>query len=421
MSKRRLAALALSVTVAGAVTVLPAGAQEEEVKTPETFSGESTATALNLSVFGNPVTLGFTKVAGDSTVKAVAEGAGQLLDGNGLKAEAGSAGQKEDPAETCGPLTLPPEFPVLDLETVCANVVAETPDGLPHALSEASIANIGVSAEDILSQLPIKEIQEGGEQVTTPLFDGLKEVFTQLEGTPVENLPATLEELLDQLLETPDIVTVEVGPSTSEVTTTAGNIVSTATAKGAVVKVLPTVVDGRPLLTIEVGVASTTATRDRAKNENKAEYAPALVTATLDEELASTLGIPEGQNTVAVEPGQSQCLPGLDGTPLASCIAIAAGSVTEGDDGSVRAVADAVSLHLLKGIPAEGEDGGIKLELAHAESAIAGAPQVTVKAAPPAVPQELPRTGGPALLPWLGAALVALAVAGLRLAGRRSA
>ena len=420
MSKRRLAALALSVTVAGAITVLPAGAQET-VKTPEKFSGDSTATALNLNVFGNPVTLGFTKVAGDSTVKAVAEGAGQLLDGNALKAEAAAPGQKEDPERSCGPLTLPPDVPVIDLETACANVVAETPGGLPHALSEASIANIGISAEDLFSQLPIKEIQEGGEQVTTPLFDGLAEVFTQLEGTPVEDLPATLEELLNQLLETPDIVTVQVGPSTSEVTTTAENIVSTATAKGAVVNVLPTVVDGRPLLTIEVGSATTTATRDRANNKNEASFDPALVTATLDEELAATLGIPEGQNKVQVQPGQSSCLPGLEGTPLESCIAVAAGTVTEGEDGSVRAVADAVSLHLLKGLPEEGEAGGVKLELAHAESGIAGAPQVVVQSAPPAVPQELPRTGGPALLPWLGAGLVALAIGGLKLAGRRSA
>src|SRR5688572_320614 len=119
MSKRRLAALALSLTVAGTITVLPAGAQEE-VKTPEQYQGNATGTALDLNVFGNPVTLGFTKVAGDSSVKAAAEGAGQLLDGEAIKAEAAAPGEKEDPDEACGPLSLPEDVPVADLVTACA-------------------------------------------------------------------------------------------------------------------------------------------------------------------------------------------------------------------------------------------------------------------------------------------------------------
>jgi hypothetical protein len=426
MSKRRFAALAMSIAVAGAVTALPAGAADE-VKTPEKFAGDSTATALDLSVFGNPVTLGFTKVTGDSTVKAVAEGAGQLLDGQATKAEAASPGQKEDPAESCGPLTLPPEVPAIDLQTVCSNVLAETPGGLPHALSQASIAELGVSADELFAQTPLKEVKEGAqEQVITPLFEGLAEVFKQLEGTPIEKVPATLEGLLNDVLETKTLA-VKVGPSSSEVTTTAKNIVSTASAQGAVIEVLPTAVidpkaptaPGKPVLTIEVGAAKATATRDRETNKNEGTFDPALVRVTLDETIATGLGIPEGQNVVEVKPGQSECL--LADTPLESCISVAAGSVTEGEDGSVKAIADAVSLHLLKGLPEPSETAGIKLALAHAEAGIAGAPEVRVQSAPPAVPQELPRTGGPEGLPYIAGGLVVLAL-GLRwLAGRRTA
>jgi LPXTG-motif cell wall-anchored protein len=124
---------------------------------------------------------------------------------------------------------------------------------------------------------------------------------------------------------------------------------------------------------------------------------------------------------VEVKPGQEPvCL--LEGTPLESCIGVAAGAVTEGEDGAVTATADAVSLHLLKGLPEAGEDAGVRLALAHAEAGIAGVPEVRVQAAPPpAAPQELPRTGGSALVPWLGAGLLALAAAGRLLVGRRSA
>jgi hypothetical protein len=59
--------------------------------------------------------------------------------------------------------------------------------------------------------------------------------------------------------------------------------------------------------------------------------------------------------------------------------------------------------------------GGILLELAHAEAGVGGAPAQLITIAAPEVPRELPRTGGPAVLP-----MVAVAGLGLALAARRT-
>ena len=79
--------------------------------------------------------------------------------------------------------------------------------------------------------------------------------------------------------------------------------------------------------------------------------------------------------------------------------------IVKNADGSVGAIADGVSLRLLKGI-----NGGINLDLAHAEAGVAGSPAVAdIVDIPRAA--ELPRTGGSG--PWLpvaGATLIAAAV-----------
>ena len=80
------------------------------------------------------------------------------------------------------------------------------------------------------------------------------------------------------------------------------------------------------------------------------------------------------------------------------------------------AVADGVSLHLLKGIAASSptaRDGGILLQLAHSEADVAGAPAVTVPVTNnPTVAgvQQLPRTGGTPWMPMLGVGVLGLAV-----------
>ncbi len=107
-----------------------------------------------------------------------------------------------------------------------------------------------------------------------------------------------------------------------------------------------------------------------------------------------------GNVDIPVAPGETVTI--LQGTPLESTITVADGSTTKNPDGSVSSVADGVKLELLKGV-----NGGIVLELAHAEAGAAGSPAVLGSIID--VP-ELPRTGGTPWIPVAGIGAVGLAV-----------
>ena len=98
----------------------------------------------------------------------------------------------------------------------------------------------------------------------------------------------------------------------------------------------------------------------------------------------------------------------LEGTPAESTIP-AAGATNKEKTGSAVAAADAVRVHLLKGV-----EGGVVLGLGRATAAVSGR-EVQPKAPRPAA-QELPRTGGTNLV-W--PALGLLAAAGALLVLRR--
>ena len=113
---------------------------------------------------------------------------------------------------------------------------------------------------------------------------------------------------------------------------------------------------------------------------------------------------------VSVAPGQSVTV--LQGTPAESTITAASSSTEEGE-GRATAAADAVSLHLLKGV-----NGGIRLALGRT---VAGVTADTTEETTPPVqkkpPTSLPVTGG--ALPFGTLALVLLVSAAGTLVVRR--
>jgi hypothetical protein len=89
-------------------------------------------------------------------------------------------------------------------------------------------------------------------------------------------------------------------------------------------------------------------------------------------------------------------------------------------DGGVKAIADGVSLELLKGIGASSPtamDGGVVLQLAHSEAEVAGAPAVHTPTEVLAQ-TSLPRTGGTPWVPMAGIGILAIALVGRRFAVR---
>jgi hypothetical protein len=407
MVRRTLvAASLLSLVAAGAVG--SAGAQEPA---PLTHRSAANATALELSLLGENVTVGLTDTQSDSSVRALAHAVGALVPGLGLvgeeTAEANADGQTDgDDQPTCGPLDLP-EIPGLHLSVACGTSLAAITGGNPSTVTSASVATISVSATELLTDTPLAQlpVQETIDQV----IGGLAPVFAVVDelGLDAESL---VSELLAGITQGGNLVTISLGPSASSTLTDSTLAAGGARAQGAVIEVIDRSLLGLPpVLTIEVGASGARVQADRATGVATPIVDPALVRVTVAPDIATLLGLPT--NVIEVAPDTDLCLP-LP-APLESCVTVAGGRTLDTADGGKRAESEGVGLRLLTGLP----EGGIVLNLAaSAAEAAAVAPVAVVPAAPAPAPPALARTGGETSLP-LALGLAAAGIAGLALVG----
>jgi len=390
---RQLVALAAATTLSGAFVAGPATAQ---TATPESYVGSAAGAALDLSVLSLPsVTLGVSTGKVTSLLTSVAEGAGSLgLAGSTIRAEVANSGSDVKPNTCAVPL---PVAGILNLGLACGSASASIINANPVSVSEGSVASVDVSGQNLLNSVaPVTDTLAGTVGTAlSPLCGALSLVC------PVT---ATVNDVLSSVLSTKTLE-VSAGKSISSITTDAGKVTSTATAEGAVVKILPLpqvagVASTEPLATITVGTAKATAVYDRATGVSTPTVDPALVTVKLNTVLTTALGIPD---TISVPVGTSLILPGTAGTPLETEIVAAAGRTVTNADGTKGAIADAVKIHALKGV-----SGGVLLNLARAEAGVGGTVPVVAAASIPSV--ELPRTGGTPWLPVAGVSVLGLAV-----------
>lgn len=404
---RRLVAVVTSTLVVGVFLAVPAHAD-----TPERFAGTATARALNISLLGNNITIGSTNALGNSTPLAQASGAGVLLvPGTVSTAEASGPEKVQAPPKACV-LDLP-LLELLEVAVACSQSRADTTGGVPNATSTASIASADLGGlsllQPIIAQLaPLVDQTVGSVQSTLDALLG--NLLTPLLGSLDLSLDSLVSDLLAGLQRATGILSVQVGPSASAVTTNAGAVTAQSAAEGAEIDVLPGLaLSGAPLLSIVVGSASTISTFDRNTGTSTPRFDPAIVTVRL--------GLPILGDVTEIPVRLGSPLTLLAGTPLESTISLGAGRTVTNPDGTVGAVADGVSLQLLKGL-----SGGIGIELAHAESAVGGAKASistqTVASVLPA--RELAKTGtdGP-WLPVAGFTLLLVAFVTRRLLARR--
>lgn len=447
---RRVAALA-SVAALAAAAFVTGPAQADS---PEVFSGSAAGSALDLSVLGKQATFGVSAAQANSTGAAKARGIGQATTtvetidaavgtfNSDKVAEVGPGDAPVNNEKSCKAPELDlPDFIAVGL--VCADADAASVPS-PSASAEGSVAELALNTEVVIEQLG---------DVDTQIGDTLATVLDPVCATLAEACPATttVKDLVQSVLET-QTLSVELGKSTSAVTTTKETVTSNATAAGAVIKILPLPqVNGlpstEPVVTITVGDAKATASYDRSTGKSTPTVDPALVRIEFNSVLTDALDLKEivikpadllGLNDLlaslpaetkpvvsSCDGGRAVCI--LEGTPLESRIYLATGSAKNNDDGSATAVADAVRLDLLMGLtqliadsPAAALAGdpsapGVHLALAHAEAGVGGRPmQVTVTEQPEErprgeVPLELPRTGGMSVVPFLGTGLLGLA------------
>ena len=418
---QRLGAVMVSVLLTGALLAAPASADQAE-----SFVATGLARALNLRVLGISATVGASGMEMNSSPLAKANGAGVLLSGapttSQTQAQASGPGVTDGPRQACllGPLSL---AALVDIAAACGSAKADTVNGIPQAFGQGTVAAIDIGGQQVLDLLDpvlglldpvLDQVLTAAQGVVGPALGGLQlPVLGELVGLD----PGTdlVSDLVDRLGDVTDLATVLLGDSTVTGTTTADKVTARAVAKGGQIDVLPGLaLGGAPLLSIKVGSAQATAVFDRT-GANAGSSTPSF-----DAAIATvTLGLPILGGTVTEIPiklGQPLTL--LAGTPLESTISLGAGTTEKKPDGSVVAVADGVSLHLLKGI-----NGGILLELAHAEAAVGGRVHIAtqqVQQAPQRV-EVLAKTGSEPWLPMAGATMLLAAYAGRRLITPRPA
>ena len=413
---QRLGAIALSGMVMTAVLALPASAQAQTVESrAESFIATAAARGLEINLFGTRATIGQSSALVNSTPSAKASGAGvALVAGTVSSSEVNAANLSATPPKACV-LNLPVAT-LLAVELACGESRVDTNNGLPSAFGRGSVAGVDLAVlggldpliaqlQTLLSQLLPVADQTVGTVLNTAGVSGLLAPLVASLGlgstSTVAPVSGLVKNLLDGLQRATGLLDVKVGDSTAQAVTTAGAVTATATAAGAQIDLLPALtVGGAPLLSISVGQAKSVSTFDRATGKSTPTFDAAVARVRLGLPL---LGTPVTE--IPVQFGTPLTL--LAGTPLETTISLGAGrTATDPNTGAVASYADGVSIQLLKGL-----NGGIGLELAHAETGAGGQTRLVSQqqVIQPVVP-SLAKTGGDPWLPLAGAGLLVVAL-----------
>ena len=422
MSKRLLALAALVALVTA--LALPAGAAS---KATSNFALKGEARGLELAIGDQGVTLGFALAKVDSVPSALGVGAGQCellgadadesslpcsADNTVTSAYPGDAGSAQ--AKCLGSLPAPLSD-IVDLKLACGSSTSGLKKGVAFTSSHGKVAGLNVKLPVGVRMVPLDVDVNQVDQIVSTITGTLAPVLgvapaqirEVLEGTTataeetVDETTDTAQDAVDGLLEiiqnldVTDALAVELGSSFSKVTRSGKSITSASNAAGAKIGVLgiPGLGENGQILQqadplknglviIEVGTARASASVNRLTAASTSAASPALVTIKVRDITSPTPKYVE----VSVAPGETVTV--LEGTPAESTIT-AADSTTTQEAGSASAVADAVRLHLLKGV-----NGGVTLAVAGANAA---ATADVVKPAPPISqnrpPKVLPLTG----------------------------
>jgi hypothetical protein len=413
----RRAVAVLAVIAAVFAMAIPAGAKPAtKAHTEYALTGE--ARALELAIGDQGVSLGVALSRADSTPSALGVGAGQCtLLGSDADPEnlpctqetmvtSRFPGTPGSPEGKCAGSLPEPLASIVDLKVACGTSASGILKGTPFTRSTGKVAHLGVTLPvgAVLGNVPVKPLVNDLTNTLSPILDQTPAI--------VQDAVDNVVELVTGLAET-EALAIDLGPSTSNVSSKSGVITVDSASAGALIGLvgIPEAgVDGTAisassdplkngLVIIEVGTSRASASLDEGTAAAAGAASAALVTVRVRD-----ITKPEPTYVeVSVAPGETVTV--LEGTPAESTIVAADSSVEESGD-SAAAAADAVRLHLLKGV-----NGGVSLALARSTAAVKG---TAVKPAAPIVkkaPEILPLTGGtdlliPALALIVGAGVV---------------
>ena len=448
-SIRRAGVLAAAGILLTAAASGPAGAQSAA-----SYTGSASGYALKLAVGPQNLT------AGSSSATAASDGTGEAT-GAGLlsPAQASTIATAKNPpgetiAEKCGDDQLnaieTQLQDILKLGLGCGSASATGAGAESTATATGKVAALDLNIAPIAEAIPVTpQLVAGVDQLTTSVgtICSALPASTPLPGI-CNDTAATVDTLIDSITAT-SLANAEIGTSTSGVTVNGTSVTSESTANAAVLRIVPTPnIDGvaisEPLATITVSRANAKVLCDLGSGSATPSFDPAIVRVKLGGPLASLIPIPTTTDpipvlgpqipanpviapivdpTVSYEAGELTVTPGativlFPGTPIETEIAVGSGTSKVDPNGRATASADGVKIHALKNIGAVVAplEGGVLVNLAHAESAGACVAATTAQPAPPLLetPRELPRTGGTPWVPAAGLAGLAAAVVARR-------
>jgi hypothetical protein len=294
---------------------------------------------------------------------------------------------------------------IVDLKIACGASKSGLADGLAFTRSTGKVAHLGVTLPvgAVLGNLPVKPLVGDLTDALAPILDKTPDA--------VHDAVDNVVDLVTGLAET-EAVAIDLGPSSSAVTSKNGVITVDSASAGALIGLvgIPEAgLDGTAisatsdplkngLIIIEVGTSRSSASLNKDTAAATGAASAAIVTVKVRD-----ITKPEPTYVeVSVAPDETVTV--LNDTPAETTIS-AASSTVEENGNSARSSADAVRIHALKGV-----NGGVAIALASSSAAVKG---LAVKGVPVVkkAPETLPLTGGPdltfpGLVLILGAGLV---------------
>jgi hypothetical protein len=415
-----ISATAAAITIAA---ITPASAQTSPGGL-ESYAAGAKATALDLTVFGQELTVSDTAAGIDSSAKAVADGKAVLSplftsDGAPVASDGTTAGSD------CQEIDLPSPLNLAAADIVCVTTSAVLAAGNPVSSSASDALVLEVKAGDLIATTPLSDVVGQIQDGLGSLFEALVPVTQPLEDATQIQLEDIVDGLLAEVQAGDVLVRITVAPTASTSQFGVPGVAANAVSNGVIVELLPNL-PGGALAVATVGASSAGIVRDATSGVPTLSGSAAVLDVSYPNGLLGGLGVLTdalGQ-AVNVTVDQLACDPA---NPLADVICFTLGGTNDLDAAEAAALGldfgpstvgretSVLGLTLLAAAP----EGGVVLNVGHTAAAAGSALPAPAPAAPglPRTDAPLPRTGGEAAL-GLTLALLAVGAGGVALVRR---
>lgn len=305
---RRTIGISATAAAISIAAILPAGAQTSPGI--DTYAAGSFARAVDVTLGSDllaPVIaeLGSNQFSLAETSSSINQAPGALASGSAVltplwssePVESATGVNGDDEDDDCQ--TIPGLPTEVATELVCIKTSAKLLDGKPVGTASAAEVVIEIKAPAVIGDTELDAIVD---QLVEQLQDGANTLFVELDSVdlPVApdtqiNLQQAINDLIDEVQAGSILARITVAPSVSLSELTSDNVLASATSNGAVIEVLPDLIDG-PLAVATVGAATAEVTHDLTKGTTTPTGSAALIDVTYNESLA---GLEELTNTLA--------------------------------------------------------------------------------------------------------------------------